>query len=419
MAMLPRHERPWNLDRNELELLRILHREEGLSRGALADRLGLSSATISVAVNRLVRRGMLEESGTRSEGVGRPAAILQLRPDAWSVLVYELAPGEVVVGRVSATGSVLQARRHPLSPQVASDGGTLVALMARLGRELTEDAAGRAALRESDRGGVAGPLIGAAVSVSGVVHSGTIVHSAGLRLRDVPLAEPLGDALGLPVWVVNDMDARALAEFRYGAARQRHHVLMVAIEPQGIGAGLIEHGEPYQGSQGSALELGHMTVERLGLACPCGKSGCLEVYAGEHAILTRARAIQQRQDGSAAGSLGTGSVADEVEVLWKLAATDRDLHRVFEDALHYFGIALSNLVTLLDPELVVVGGHLMRVLHPWGIERLVTFVRSNVFQPGKERGRIIPSTLGSDAGLAGASFFAVDQWLRAQKRSRV
>ncbi|BAS27838.1 ROK family transcriptional regulator [Limnochorda pilosa] len=403
---------PWRFEGSELQLLRLLHRKDGWTRSALARRSGLSSATISVTVQRLMEHGLLRESGAWTEGVGRPAAVLELSSEAWSVLTYELAPQSIRVGLLTATGQVLETRHHPFNAESSRlNAGDLVGAMARMGRQLVDDWSDGHTSQVGGGTRRAGAVIGAAVSVSGVVHSGTLVHSAGLRLRDVPIAEPLSQELQLPVWVMNDMDARALAEFRYGAGSQRDHMLMVAIEPAGIGAGLIKKGEPLQGSQGSALELGHMTVERHGLACPCGKRGCLEVYSSEAAIVSRAGVLQQRRAGRDAGPAATACETAQVESLWRLATSDSNIRRVFEDALDYFGIAVSNLVTLLDPDLVVVGGHLMRLLHPWGMEKLVSDVRSNVFQPGEKEVRFVPAALGPDAGLAGASFFAVQRLL--------
>ena len=382
------------------EVLALLHRRGQLTRAEIARLTGQSQAAVSLLVRTLIEAGLVQESVAAPRGLGRPARHLGIAPSAWSVLSFEVVAGLLRLAVVAGDGSVLHATEQPLPT------GTL-GLHALVQRMLRMAA-------ETDRGS-AGPLLAASVSVSGVVHRGVVVLSAGLGLRQAPIAEPLAEELGVPVWLVNDMDARALAEHRYGAGQGVDHLVLVAVEPSGIGAGIVQQGRPFAGARGSAGELGHVTVERHGLACPCGKRGCLEVYGSENAIVSRSahllRLQRKRRPLVESPTAGFHYVRRQVEELWALAAADAGIRRIFEDAMDYLGTAVANLVTLFDPELVIVAGHLMKVLGPWGMRLLTQRVREGAFDPGAEHRKIVEAALGEESGMRGAAYLAVDRML--------
>lgn len=179
------------------------------------------------------------------------------------------------------------------------------------------------------------------------VHTGRVA-GAGIRDGWVPVvAQPalLAPAPGVPVVFDNEGNLAALAEARIGAGRGRRTIVQVSVS-QGVSGGIVHEGELVHGRTGTAGELGHLTIDPLGPICSCGNRGCLQVYAGSGAITTLL-----------AASHGSPTIAD---VLDRAADGDPGCRRVLSDVGRHLGTALASVCTVLDPDLLVVGGALAR-----------------------------------------------------------
>ncbi|GAB3674815.1 ROK family protein [Angustibacter aerolatus] len=184
------------------------------------------------------------------------------------------------------------------------------------------------------------------LAVPGIVDapSGVARYSANLGWRDAPVAQPVADALDLPVALVHDVTAAGLAEHRLGAGRGVDDLLVVAIGT-GIAAAVVVAGRPVTGGRGQAGELGHVVVRPGGRACGCGRSGCLEAEASASAI---AAAYAER----------TGRVVDGAAGVVALLPHDADAVAVWQHAVECLADGLLDAVALLGSSRVVVGGGL-------------------------------------------------------------
>ncbi|MFD9539989.1 ROK family protein [Streptomyces sp. NPDC060022] len=232
---------------------------------------------------------------------------------------------------------------------------------------------------------------GAGLAVPGIVDEErqTAVHSANLGWRDVPSAAFLEEASGLPVALAHDVRAGGVAECRLGAGRGAQDVLFVPVGT-GISAAVLCDGRPVR-SGGYAGELGHVVVEPDGEACACGGRGCLETVASAAAIATAYSARSGRRvDGAAA-------------VAAQLSHGDPDARAVWDRAVEALATALATAVTLLAPEVVVIGGGLAeadsRLLDPLraSLARRLTFQR---------KPELVRAALGDLAGCLGAGISA-------------
>jgi glucokinase len=202
-----------------------------------------------------------------------------------------------------------------------------------------------------------------------------------------PIADPLADALGRPVRLINDGHAFALAEARIGAARGAEDVLCIVCGT-GIGGGLVLGGRLHLGVEDRAGEVGHHTVVEDGPLCGCGNHGCLETLAGARAI---AAAAQQPSFDDVVAAARRG---------------DERAREAIRRAAAYIGIAIANLTIFITPERVVVGGGVAQAG-----ELLLDPLRAEV---ERRAGRvaplhaieIVPATLGADAGAVGAALAA-------------
>ncbi len=366
---------------NLAALLEQLHVRGSASRSELGAGLGLNRSTIADLVQELEARGLVLEKGVASQsGPGRPSPMVHVRPDAAVALAVELGVESVAVATIGLGGHVFDLvstglPRHGSSPE---DVVRRVAdLSASLTGELPPDA-----------------VVGVGAAVPGLTRrSDGFVHLApNLRWKGVPIGAMLAAGLDLAperVHVANEADLGALGEHRRGAGRGFDNLVFVSGEV-GIGAGLIIGGRPMLGAAGYAGEAGHMLVNPAGRACTCGARGCWETEAGEAALLR---------------ALGV-STADHVDVvatvLDRLAAQDPVAVRAVTDIGRWLGLGIGNLVNLLNPEVVVLGG-LFQALHPQLREAVLSAVRTQ--SPDEVCGQldVVPSALGTSAQLHGAA----------------
>jgi glucokinase len=293
---------------------------------------------------------------------------------------------------------------------VADDRGRLRTVL----RRPTEAARGREHVINRIVAAVADALVedgtpARRVRALGIGLPGPVDPSAGLVIspanlpgfRNVPLNRILTAATGIRSYLHHDAHLAALAEHRRGAGRGASELIYVTVST-GIGAGLLIRGELYAGAHGSAGEIGHIVVQRDGPLCTCGNRGCLEAISSGTGIARAARELGAQTPTSALYRLEAPS---PVEVTRAARAGDRLAISILDTAGTYLGIAMGTLVNLFNPQLIVLGGSVIKA----GAPLLAPMRRSMVASSWKaaRRGlRIVRPALGDDAGLIGAVEFA-------------
>lgn len=276
--VLPEHARAHN---RSLVLQHLFH-EGPTSRADLARATSLTRVTISDLVSVLITEGLVEELGTRpGQRVGKPAILVGLRTDAYQIVAVDLTEHGHMRGAVlSLTGEIMVRRQLDIDGRT---GDELVDLLTRFVRRLVAAASH--------------PVIGVGVGSPGIIDlDGRVVEAPNRGWYDVPLAEILGERLGLPVHVANDANTAALGEFTYGGATGS---MLVVTLGAGVGAGVVVDGVRVHGQRDAAGEIGHVTVVDDGEPCACGRVGCLETVLSVPA-LRRAVADKGPEDSDAA-----------------------------------------------------------------------------------------------------------------------
>ncbi|MEA5077103.1 MAG: ROK family protein [Anaerolineaceae bacterium] len=207
------------------------------------------------------------------------------------------------------------------------------------------------------------------------------------------LVNGLRKQFDLPIAIENDADAAALAEGRWGAGKDSEVFLYVTVST-GIGSGLIIHQRLFRGVDGAHPEMGHHTVDPNGPACFCGAHGCWEVMASGPAML---RWFQQE----AAGLSQYAQVQNAADICALAQAGDELAAKCVEREGTYLGLGIANLITLFTPNLIALGGGVMR---SWPLfkDRVELIVRQNCGLVPHEKTRIELASLGSDVNLLGA-----------------
>lgn len=254
-----------------------------------------------------------------------------------------------------------------------------------------------------------GPVVAVGVGMPGLVGAdGVLFGSAHLPdLVGLPLRSMLTAAIGLPVTLDNDANCAAWAEVVCGVGRGAAEVLVVTLGT-GIGGGLVIEGTLRRGGHGAAGEPGHMVVDPDGPPCPCGRRGCWERYASGSGLGLLGQAAAAAGDAPAlVARAGTADAVRGEDVVAAARDGDRGARAVIESFADWLGMGLANLVTLLDPELVVVGGGLADVADLFVDRAREVMVAQSLGAPTRPPARLEVATLGSDAGVIGAALVAV------------
>jgi glucokinase len=235
---------------------------------------------------------------------------------------------------------------------------------------------------------------------------GIAVSAVNLPLSDLPIRDIVSERVGLPVFVDNDVNVAAFAEYLYGAAQGKPHVVMVTVGT-GIGGGLILNGEVYRGSTGAGAELGHVVIQADGPPCQgnCPNHGCVESLASGTALGREGRAAAEGAPDSALGKvLAEGGEIDGKAVTEAALAGDELAIGVFDLIGGRLGVACSSFANVFQPNAIVVGGGAIAagdlLLEPARRE-----VRRRALRPMNET-PILEATLGNDAGMIGAAAMA-------------
>jgi glucokinase len=272
-----------------------------------------------------------------------------------------------------------------------------------------------ASVREASEVAGVGPgeLTAIGVGSPGVVDDaeGTVT-----RARNLPdwegsylLAEKLEAALAAPIALSNDVNVATMAEFELGAAKPFRSLLGV-FWGTGVGGGIVLDGELYEG-RGGAGEIGHVVVKSDGRTCPCGRTGCMEAYAGRGAMEVRARekvaegektVLFEIMEEKGKPRLSSG--------IWEraLERDDKLAHHMIGRAVEALGVGIASSLTLLDVEAVVIGGGLgLRLVDPY-VEKIRTAMMPHLFADHRPP-EVMLASLGDLGGAIGATLLAVQK----------
>jgi glucokinase len=234
-------------------------------------------------------------------------------------------------------------------------------------------------------------------SVNGIVHRLSNVPG----WNDIPLRDLLVRRTGLFSAIENDAKCMAYAEFKYGAARDGKNVVCVTLGT-GVGGGIIINGQLYRGSFLGAGEIGQMSIDYQGRPGNYGNMGAVEKYVGNHQIAERAQRLYE-----AAGKLVAIEQCSPAAMETAAHAGDPVARQLWSQLGRELGVALANVVWLLNPDSIVIGGGVAKagdlLFDP--IRRTIQSVTMPTFY---ENLRILPAALGNDAGVIGSASVALD-----------
>ncbi len=389
------HIRETNLSR----VLTLIHEAGSISRAAIVRQTGLSATTVSGLVSILLESGFVRESGTGASSGGRPPVLVEFNYASRALLGVDLGATHLTVVLMDLAGAVL-ARRFERFDVAGDPVGTTGRVLA-LSAETTADAEEPTA-----------PLLGLGVTLPAPLEGERLDRASGLVLpawAGYDLAAALQAEFPPPLFVDNDANAGAIAEKWWGQGQPYRNLAYVKLGV-GVGSGLILNGEIYRGSGAAAGEIGHTTIDVDGPPCRCGNQGCIESYVGAPALIA---AVQQRrrEQGLPTGALTVEAIAAAAQ------AGDPVCVEVVERAGAYLGTALANLINLLNPELIILGGDLVAA-EQLLLDAVHASVRRHAIPRAVAESEIVASRLGPDAIAIGAATIAMQHAFRPANLAR-
>jgi len=238
--------------------------------------------------------------------------------------------------------------------------------------------------------------------------NGTVIFAPNLEgWKDIPLKKALEKQLGVPVFVENDCNICALGVY-VTELKSKPRSMVGIFVGTGIGGGLIVNGDLYSGFCHTAGEIGHMVLEVNGPKCGCGNKGCLEALASRTAIFQQIKAgikagektILSDMLGNNLNDLRSGDLRKAIR------RGDKFVDRIIEGAAEYIGIATANLVNILNPEVVVLGGGVIEALADEMMGIIVETAQDYAMPGTLKNVEIVASQLGDSAGITGGAVLA-------------
>lgn len=359
--------------------------------------LKLSTPKVISLLNELKNEGMIEELGQGNSSGGRRPNLYGNKEDAFFIVVISINLYKTWVTIFNAKNQ--KAGDDHILPLTISHGPAIIDPIVEFTNGIISE---MQIPREK--------ILGVGIEMPGLVDSATGINKTYM-ISDRPVGEVFSEKFGLDVLIENDAKTKAIAELRFGAARNKRNVLVLHID-WGIGMGIIVNGKLYKGRDGFAGEFGHLPMVEDGILCQCGKQGCLETVASGTAVM---RSIK---DGIVEGRTSLSSLMDTLaidqieikEVIQAALKGDQYAISALAGVGRWLGKGLSMLIQIFNPEMIILGGE-MSLAHPFILPPIHQSIQIFCNPDLGNEVPILVSKLGAQAGIQGVAALLAEQFL--------
>ena len=292
-------------------------------------------------------------------------------------------------GLVREDGQILAVERTPLAFENPEQFARTLAQL------------GQSVLRQA--GVPASEVVSAGIGIPGAVAGGDILYTCNIPMRDVPLSRLFRQYLDVPVLLENDANCAAVGEWLCGAGRGTQQFIVVTLGT-GVGGGLILNGKLYSGS-GMVGEVGHMVIQHGGAPCNCGRRGCWEAYASATGLIRMTREAMEAHPESLLHTVAAQNGCVEGRTAFDAAVQgDETALGLCRDYVSYLAAGVTNLINILQPEAVAIGGGVAAAPDRLLLTPLREIVERECYpRHTGQLPRIVRAELGNDAGIIGAA----------------
>lgn len=383
---------------NQSIVLNIIRNYGPISRAAIAKKTKLSSTTVSTLVDDLIKQEYLEEIGEGESSGGRRPILLKFNPASHFVIGVELEGRNISVAVTDLKINIINKSTEEIKN---TDESSVVDEIINLVRQTIEKSKVKFE-----------KIAGMGVGATGLIDTerGIIRQAVNLDWKNVPLKDLIENKFDqLPIYIDNIANVSALGEKWTGAGKEAKNLIYIRIGT-GIGAGIVLNGTIYEGSNGNAGEIGHMTIEPNGPRCKCGNRGCLEVLASGSAIAKRAITEILGGRDTLIEKLTNGSVEEITAKIVAEAAEkgDKLALEIWEEIGEYLGIAIANLINMYNPEIIIIGGGVAQA-GKLLFEPIKRTVKKRALPGPFKLAKIVSSQLGENVSTIGAASLALEK----------
>ena len=365
-------------------VLKTIYDRRQISRADIARATKLTRPTVSDAVSRLIDDGLVTDVGRGPSTGGKQLTLLSLVPDSRQVIAVDIAGNSVFRGAVvDLQGRILQRADVPVNGVTGDDALKQVY-----------------ALTDSLMDQATNPVLGIGIGSPGLINTrdGIVCRSVNLGWEEFPLHDLLTQRYSEPIYIANDSQVAALAEFSFGNELTSPNLVVIKIG-RGIGAGIISNGDPYYGDGFGAGEIGHVVVDAAGETCTCGNAGCLETSASVPAILRKSASIAAAQPNS---DLGQAGEVDWPTVIAAFQAGDPAITALVEEVVASLGMAIANLIGTLNIFQIVLAGRLSDIGQPL-LDAISSEAQRRVLPSMAAETKIRFASVPADIGILGSA----------------
>jgi len=326
---------------NRQKLLTLLYFNEPITRLDLSQLSGLSPATVTNVTTELLRDEVIVEAGAEESQGGRPRVALAINLQRGYFIGVEVGETHIHVELFDIRLKSISHTRQEVSESENQPAQIVNHLVDTIEQLLAQTRIAQ------DR------IIGVGIGIPGIVDrvSGVSIVAPNWGWEQIPLLDLLTPRIQMPILLENGAKAMGLAEMWFGAGKGLEN-LAVLLVGTGVGAGIIVQGELYHGSTNSAGEWGHTCIEVHGRPCRCGSRGCIEAYVGSRSIISRLHEADPFHP-----ALRQGSHQAIISALCDAAEHgDPAARQLLSSTAEYLGAGIANLINLVNPELIVLGG---------------------------------------------------------------
>jgi|WetSurMetagenome_2_1015567.scaffolds.fasta_scaffold65185_2 transcriptional regulator of PTS gene len=326
---------------NRYNILSAIRTAGMISRIDIAKNLGLSKASLTGITADLIKEGLILEKEEGAYQVGRRPILLAINPDGTYAAGVSISIEQIEVVVINFQAEVKTSYALPLEKSFYPPEELAKKIVEAVRRCITKSG------YPKDR------ISGIGISIPGLVDSksGIIRYMPNYGWRDVNLRELLQKTVSHPVFIDNDANTVTIAEHWFGNGKGSDNFIVIVLE-NGIGAGYVLNGHMMRGNFGIAGEFGHMSINQDGPLCRCGKRGCVEAYAGIHAIVKDALEIVNSR-------MKKKSFLKDIsfsDVIRKARDGNPEIIKIFDKAGNMLGFGISQLAILLNPEKIIITG---------------------------------------------------------------
>jgi N-acetylglucosamine repressor len=364
---------------NKSIILNKIRTTDSISRAQIAKETSLTPPTVSSIVKELIDQGLVRESTLGHSSGGRKPTLLHINTDAFYVIGVDVGPERVECIVTDLAGDILH-RTSGVLPSPLTNEQFLVILIDNIHKILQSSKVNQE------------KIIGIGIAMHGVVdvEKGTSLIAPILKLKNIPIKDRLEEEFNLTVKVENDARAMALGESWFGGHGDVDSMVAVNIG-RGVGAGIVLNGKLFHGSEGIAGEFGHMTIDINGEICECGNRGCLQTLVSGEAIAERGSLLINEKSMRLSGK----------DIFEMAEAKDPSCIQLLQETGEIIGIGLTNLIHLVNPSKIVLGGGVMNS-QKYIMPTLLETIQQRVLTDQARQTDVQVTALGSDATLLGA-----------------